>query len=60
MNPTPAQVPTCPCGYITECSIWCGEGHMNGQCPPFPADSKGLESATFKPAEPSAELGGRK
>lgn len=22
----------CPCGYVTECGVWCGPGHMNGRC----------------------------
>lgn len=22
----------CPCGYIKECPIWCGNGHMEGKC----------------------------
>lgn len=23
----------CPCGYVTECAVWCGPGHENGRCP---------------------------
>jgi hypothetical protein len=26
----------CPCGYLSECGWWCGEGHDNGKCPEFP------------------------
>lgn len=24
----------CPCGYITECATYCGNGHDTGDCPP--------------------------
>ena len=23
----------CPCGYVAECGIWCGDGHETGRCP---------------------------
>lgn len=26
---------TCPCGYLTECGIWCGDGHISGLCLPL-------------------------
>lgn len=22
----------CPCGYVTECAVWCGTGHETGLC----------------------------
>jgi hypothetical protein len=28
-----ALVDICPCGYVTECGVWCGPGHENGRCP---------------------------
>lgn len=28
----------CPCGYITECPVWCGPGHETGDCPPHDID----------------------
>lgn len=30
-RPDPRQL--CPCGYGTECAIWCGPGHTGGGCP---------------------------
>lgn len=29
----------CPCGYNNECSVWCGNGHRNGKCPPYIANN---------------------
>jgi len=23
----------CPCGYVQECALWCGDGHTTGRCP---------------------------
>jgi hypothetical protein len=23
----------CPCGYVTECPVHCGDGHLTGRCP---------------------------
>lgn len=25
-----AAAAVCPCGYLTECAIWCGDGHRKG------------------------------
>lgn len=27
------EIGTCPCGYVSECGIWCGDGHETGACP---------------------------
>lgn len=27
------ETDTCPCGYVIECAIWCGDGHEDGTCP---------------------------
>lgn len=31
-----AQPELCPCGYYWECGMHCGEGHIDGRCPPYP------------------------
>jgi hypothetical protein len=32
-EPRTAPVRPCPCGYGTECAVWCGDGHTTGLCP---------------------------
>ena len=27
-----ADAEMCPCGYVQECGIWCGDGHLTGAC----------------------------
>jgi hypothetical protein len=29
----------CSCGFGSECPIWCGNGHRNGQCPRYNANN---------------------
>lgn len=30
---TPRERDLCPCGYGSECGLWCGLGHADGRCP---------------------------
>jgi hypothetical protein len=31
-----ADAEPCSCGYVQECGIWCGDGHLTGQCAHVP------------------------
>lgn len=42
-EPRAALREPCPCGYGTECAIWCGSGHEDGGCPVHNPEPSGVE-----------------